>query len=65
MASHPPPDAATTRAYAILTERYPDYAPRIAQFVDDGETGVVTDGIDRALVAYANQKGFDESPPKR
>ena len=31
-------DAAITRAYAILTERYPDYAVRIAQFVDDGAT---------------------------
>ncbi len=31
-------DAAITRAFAILTERYPDYPLRIAQFVEDGAT---------------------------
>jgi GT2 family glycosyltransferase/glycosyltransferase involved in cell wall biosynthesis len=31
-------DAGITRAYAILTERYPEYALRIAQFVDDAQT---------------------------
>jgi GT2 family glycosyltransferase len=31
-------DAGISRAYAILTERYPDYALRIARFVDDAET---------------------------
>ena len=31
-------DAGITRAYAILTERYPDYPLRIAQYVEDAET---------------------------
>ena len=31
-------DTGVSRAYAILTERYPDYALRIAQFVDDAAT---------------------------
>ncbi|HEX3992939.1 MAG TPA: glycosyltransferase, partial [Acetobacteraceae bacterium] len=31
-------DSGISRAYALLTERYPDYALRIAEFVDAGET---------------------------
>ncbi len=31
-------DAGISRAYKILTERYPDYALSIARFVDDAET---------------------------
>jgi GT2 family glycosyltransferase/glycosyltransferase involved in cell wall biosynthesis len=42
-------DAAISRAYAILTRRYPDYALRIAQFVDDAETAPFRFAVTMAL----------------
>ena len=42
-------DAGISRAYAILTGRYPDYASRIAQFVDAGETAPYRFAVTMAL----------------
>lgn len=42
-------DAGISRAYAILTERYPGYALRIAQFVGDAETEPFRFAITMAL----------------
>ncbi len=42
-------DAGIARAYKILTERYPDYALRIAQFVDDGHTAPFRFAVTMAL----------------
>jgi GT2 family glycosyltransferase/glycosyltransferase involved in cell wall biosynthesis len=42
-------DAGIARAYAILTKRYPSYAPDIAQFVDDAETEAYRFAVTMAL----------------
>jgi glycosyltransferase involved in cell wall biosynthesis len=42
-------DPGISRAYAILTERYPDYTLRIAQFVEDSDTAPFRFAVTMAL----------------